>query len=158
MTSPPQIGREPIQFYEDPDDCIVSWSVPFSNYVYEPDPDIPNYWVPVRMKTPEEMAAEKAAEIQETARQKAAAAGDTRRTAMYRLRSSDGVLLYVGISTQPLQRWMQHAADKDWWPEVASMSLEWLGSNAEALAIEAHAIRTERPIHNVVHNGAAVAC
>jgi predicted GIY-YIG superfamily endonuclease len=147
--------REPIQFYEDPDDYIVSYSVPFSNYVYERDPDIPNYWVPVRMKTPDEMAAEKAAEIQDAARQKAEAAGDARRTALYRLRTSEDDLLYVGISTQPLQRWIQHAADKDWWPEVANMSIEWFDSSAEALALEAHAIRTESPLHNIVHNDRA---
>lgn len=152
MTAP---QRGPIQFYEDPDDYIISWSTPFSNYVYEPDPDVPNYWVPVRMKTAEEMAAEKVAQIRDAARQKAVASGDKRRTAMYRLHSSEEELLYVGISTQPLQRWIQHAADKNWWPEVANMSIDWFDSRAEALAVEAHTIKTERPLHNVVHNDRA---
>lgn len=144
--------------YEDPTDGLVWWSSPLRNFEYERSAEDPNYWVAVRQKTEEEMAAEIAAEktqqVRDTARQKAAASGDSRRTALYRLRDSDDVLLYVGISEKPLQRWVQHAADKGWWPEVAGMSLEWLDSNAEALAMEAHAIRTEKPLHNVVHNQA----
>lgn len=156
MTSPtenPSDRRQPIQFYEDPDDGIASYSSPIANYIYERSPDIPNYWIPVRRLTPEEIAAKEAKQIRSKARRAAAEIGDVRRTALYRLRNGQDALLYVGISASPLQRWLQHAADKDWWPEVASMSLEWMDSHTEALAMEAHAIRTERPIHNVVHNG-----
>jgi predicted GIY-YIG superfamily endonuclease len=148
------IPDPPIQWYEDPEDGIACYSSPIANFVYERSADDPNYWVAVRRKTPEEMAAEKAQAIQGEARRKAIAIGDMRRTALYRLRNSDDMLLYVGISENPLQRWIQHSADKDWWPEVASMSLEWLDSHTEALAMEAHAIRVEQPVHNVVHNGA----
>jgi hypothetical protein len=61
----------------------------------------------------------------------------------------------VGISSKPPQRWGQHAADKEWWPEVADLSLEWLESRAAALDAESRAIRTEKPLHNVLHNNAA---
>lgn len=148
----------PIQMYEDPEDWIVSYSSPFANYVYEPHPDVPNYWVAVRMKTEEEMQAE---EVEEVAARgpkrvrKAADDTDPQPTALYRLRNSAGELLYVGISSKPPQRWGQHAADKEWWPEVADLSLEWLDSRADALDAEGRAIRTEKPKYNVLHNKAA---
>lgn len=152
---------KPIQMYEDPEDGIAAYSSPIRNYVYEPSPEIPNLWVAVRWKTPEEMdtedAAEKEQKTRRAARQKAMATGDTRRTALYRLRNHDDDLLYLGISEKPLQRWVQHAGDKKWWPEVVSMSLEWFDSNAEALAMEAHAIRSEKPLHNIRHNNAPAA-
>lgn len=76
------------------------------------------------------------------------------RTALYRLRDKGGRLLYIGITDNPGHRWPQHAADKPWWPEVTDLSLTWHPSRDCALAAEAHAIRTERPVYNVVHNGA----
>jgi len=76
------------------------------------------------------------------------------RTALYRLRTSTGELLYVGISGTPFRRWVEHSADKDWWPDVAECSLEWLDSRPAALLAEASVIRAEHPIHNVVHNDA----
>lgn len=155
MTSPRQSEREPTQWYADPEDMLACYSSPIRGYVYEKSTATPNLWEYVRLKTPEEMAAEEAQEIQAEARRKAEAIGDVRRTALYHLRNSVGDLLYAGISEKPLQRWIQHAADKDWWPDVASMSLEWFDSNAEALAMEAHAIRTKHPLYNVVHNGKA---
>lgn len=78
------------------------------------------------------------------------------RTALYRLRDGSGRLLYVGISSSPLRRWPEHAADKSWWPEVSQFSVEWCGSREQALAAEAVAIQTEQPAYNVHHNGATV--
>ncbi|MEH0552554.1 GIY-YIG nuclease family protein [Streptomyces sp. B21-101] len=75
------------------------------------------------------------------------------RTALYRLRTERGHLLYVGISSDPLRRWPEHAAEKSWWSDVASLSIQWFESRPAALEAEASAIRTEQPIHNVVHNG-----
>ncbi|MFE9382347.1 GIY-YIG nuclease family protein [Streptomyces sp. NPDC007025] len=106
--------------------------------------DDPNTWYAVQPK--EDTSWRKAA------KQEAAARGDDVRTAVYRLRDSDDQLLYVGISTKPPQRWVQHAQSKKWWPEVATLCLEWCDSQAEARAVEAHAIRVERPQHNIVHN------
>ncbi|MFD5566618.1 GIY-YIG nuclease family protein [Streptomyces cadmiisoli] len=77
------------------------------------------------------------------------------RTALYRMRNSDGRLLYIGISANPLRRWPQHAADKPWWPDVSDLSMQWFENRSAALAAEARAIRTERPLHNVVHNESA---
>lgn len=151
MKSRPEPNR-----YEDPEATVGYHSSPITNYVHERSADNPNYWVFVRLKTPEEMAAEEAADkVQKAgaaARKRAAASGDDRRTALYRIRSASDDLLYIGISANPPQRWLQHADDKSWWSEVAGFSIEWFGSRAEALAMEAHAIRSEHPLHNVVHN------
>lgn len=76
-------------------------------------------------------------------------------TALYRLRDSGGQILYIGISANPLRRWPEHAADKPWWPDVSDLSMQWFENRPDALAAEARAIRTERPLHNVVHNESA---
>lgn len=152
MTSPPQPTGVPTQMYRDPEGCLAYDITPCRYYVYERSSEIPNFWEYVRLKTQEELDAEKAQAVKDEARRKAAENGDASRTALYRLRNAADELLYVGISANPLQRWLQHAADKAWWPETASMSLAWFDSHAEAAAMEIHAIRTERPRYNVVHN------
>jgi len=77
------------------------------------------------------------------------------RTALYRLRDASGRLLYVGISEAPLRRWAEHSKDKPWWPLVTTFTLQWFDSRNRALVAEARAIHTEKPLHNVVHNGDA---
>ncbi|MFI5769617.1 GIY-YIG nuclease family protein [Streptomyces sp. NPDC051658] len=74
-------------------------------------------------------------------------------TALYRLRDQHKQLLYVGITDDLEHRWTSHAATKPWWPEVATRSIEWRPTRAHALAAEAEAIRTEKPLHNIQHNG-----
>lgn len=156
----PDLPAEPIQIYEDPGDPIGSYSYPQEGFLYKQHTDDPNYWIAVRELTPEEIEADETEtgrerrlrKAQEKARRAAREASDARPTALYRLRNDQGDLLYVGISATPPQRWVKHAAEKEWWPEVADLSLEWFGSKTEALAMEAHAIRTEKPRYNVTHN------
>jgi predicted GIY-YIG superfamily endonuclease len=74
------------------------------------------------------------------------------RTTLYRLRDSQGKLLYVGISGNPGRRFHQHSKDKPWWPQVASSTMEHFDTRREAEAAEMDAIKTERPAFNVVHN------
>lgn len=76
-------------------------------------------------------------------------------TALYRLRDQFGTLLYVGITDVLERRWKDHAKAKPWWPDVKVRSIEWLPTRGHALSAEAEAIRTERPLYNVVHNGDA---
>ncbi|MWA08798.1 GIY-YIG nuclease family protein [Streptomyces sp. BA2] len=150
----------PIRMYEDPYDPPVSYSYPQPGFLYQPLADHPDYWVPVRALTQEEIEAtesERARErrlqkAQEAARAEAREAADNRRTSVYRLRNEQGDLLYVGISATPPQRWAKHATEKEWWPEVVDLSLEWFATRTEALAMEAFAIRTEKPRYNVTHN------
>ncbi|MER6492660.1 GIY-YIG nuclease family protein [Streptomyces griseorubiginosus] len=74
--------------------------------------------------------------------------------ALYRLYDMEGALLYVGISTNPKARFIQHALYKSWWPSVDRISVSWLEvTRQEALTIEAAAIRDEEPLHNGKHNG-----
>jgi predicted GIY-YIG superfamily endonuclease len=75
------------------------------------------------------------------------------RTALYRLRDPHGTLLYVGIAENPERRRKEHASNKPWWPQVAEQSVEWFPTRGLALAAEANAIRAERPLYNLQHNG-----
>lgn len=70
------------------------------------------------------------------------------RTALYRLRDSSGLLLYVGISEDPYRRWTEHSKDKPWWPQVGRHDIEWLDSREQAAAAELAAIKSERPLFN----------
>lgn len=70
------------------------------------------------------------------------------RTALYRLFNADGQLLYVGISSDPPTRYVNHAYEKLWWHEVATTTEEWIETRAEALREETRAIKTELPCYN----------
>lgn len=72
---------------------------------------------------------------------------------LYRFYNAAGRLLYVGISNNPDRRWGEHADDKPWWGEVEDQTSERAGDMHDALALEEEAIRAERPLYNVVHNG-----
>lgn len=77
-------------------------------------------------------------------------------TTLYRLYSNAGRLLYVGVADNWPSRMKQHAREKPWWGEVASTRFEQYDSRDKALSAEAAAIRSERPIHNVLHNSEPV--
>lgn len=70
------------------------------------------------------------------------------RTALYRLYDEHNQLLYVGVTSDPDQRWESHRAEKDWWPQVRVREIEWVSDRAEALAREAQEIAKRRPRYN----------
>jgi predicted GIY-YIG superfamily endonuclease len=75
---------------------------------------------------------------------------------LYRLKASDGTLLYVGITTDWPARMKQHQADKPWWSEVLGVELVRLDcTRPQVEAIEKAVIKAEQPRYNVVHNGEA---
>lgn len=74
---------------------------------------------------------------------------DDRPTALYRLFSKDGALLYVGVTIDIDQRWASHERSKPWWPQVEERRVEWYANRPLALAAELNAIQTERPLHNI---------
>lgn len=73
-------------------------------------------------------------------------------TTLYRFFEDGGILLYVGISESAIQRMAQHSADKAWWSEVATVSIEHYSTRPDAMAAEKSAIQSERPLYNIVHN------
>ncbi|MET7688013.1 GIY-YIG nuclease family protein [Streptomyces sp. NPDC005483] len=72
------------------------------------------------------------------------------RTALYRLYDADGVLLYIGITNAPAQRWAHHARKHrtTWWPSVARKEIQWLTDRNTADRMETDAINSEKPLHN----------
>ena len=71
-------------------------------------------------------------------------------TDLYRYFDKDGTLLYVGISWSAIIRATRHRDRAHWWNAVASMTREVHPTRGDAA--ERHAIMSERPLHNVVHN------
>lgn len=72
-------------------------------------------------------------------------------TTLYRLRTGDGSLLYIGIAGNPGRRFDQHAGTKPWWGRVATIDLEHHPSRAAAIEAERAAIAAERPLFNIQH-------
>jgi len=70
-------------------------------------------------------------------------------TALYRLWSADGTLLYVGIADNLKARFDDHKKEKRWWGDVAKVTVVWYGSRKDAFQAEDIAIKTEHPIHNI---------
>ncbi len=71
---------------------------------------------------------------------------------LYRFFDESGVLLYVGITFDPPNRFRSHEAGKEWWGQVRSIELEQFISRKAVLHAEREAIRTERPLFNVMHS------
>jgi predicted GIY-YIG superfamily endonuclease len=73
-------------------------------------------------------------------------------TALYRHFNSEGVLLYIGVSMTITGRMARHETDAVWFREIDHIKLQWFGSRSAALMAEEHAIKTEKPLYNVVFN------
>lgn len=73
------------------------------------------------------------------------------RAAVYRFYAADDTLLYVGVTQRFGTRWSNHAKQKPWWPQVTRQAVVWYDTRAEALTVETEAIKTEKPVHNVLH-------
>lgn len=71
---------------------------------------------------------------------------------VYRHFDANGALLYIGASFDPLRRFMGHLTTARWATRVASITVEWFESRAEAEAAERAAIEGERPPYNTFHN------
>lgn len=71
-------------------------------------------------------------------------------TSVYRLFGASGELLYVGITRRGQRRVNEHAKDKPWWTEVATATFQHFPTWPEAVTAEAHAIKDEKPVYNIV--------
>jgi hypothetical protein len=83
-------------------------------------------------------------------------AATVRPTDLYRCWGDDGTLLYIGISLCALGRLHDHHRLQPWWPSLQRVDVTHLGevTRAQAEAVEAQAIRDEKPRCNVVHTKA----
>lgn len=73
---------------------------------------------------------------------------------LYRFFDCHNRLLYVGISVHAAIRLLDHRATKSWWLEVERVQIEHhdVVDRFEMLVIESDAIRSERPLYNVMGN------
>lgn len=69
--------------------------------------------------------------------------------ALYRFYSDSGQLLYIGLTSNPGNRFQQHQQDKPWWHEVAGIAVEKYESREAVKAAETRAIAVEKPKYNV---------
>lgn len=72
-------------------------------------------------------------------------------TQLYRHFDKNGVLLYVGISLCTVQRLSQHGDGSHWFYNIAHVTIETFPTRSAAVKAEKHAIKTERPLHNLAH-------
>ena len=79
----------------------------------------------------------------------------TRQHTLYRFFNANHDLLYVGITANPTARLKKHAAEKEWWLEIATVKMEHFSDRQSVLAAERAAIKSEHPLHNVRMNGDA---
>lgn len=78
-----------------------------------------------------------------------AASLSDRPTVLYRLWDANEELLYVGVTSTPLQsRLARHRRIQEWWDEVANVTVEEFPQRTEALAAEMKAIGSENPRYN----------
>ena len=67
---------------------------------------------------------------------------------LYRHYDANGLLLYVGMSSDTIRRLGQHASSSSWYPDIAKVVVEGCLDANDARRRETDAIRSERPIHN----------
>lgn len=66
---------------------------------------------------------------------------------LYRFYDADEVLLYAGVTTDPLHRWQNHRRSADWWSAARFLAIEPIPP-AERLQREQEAITKGRPKYN----------
>lgn len=76
---------------------------------------------------------------------------ENRANVLYRMYDADGVLLYIGITTNLEDRLADHRGFKGWWREVSTIKLEHFPTRSSAEDAERLAIETEVPRWNVRH-------
>jgi hypothetical protein len=82
------------------------------------------------------------------------------RVALYRHYDADGILLYVGISSDPKLRRRSHQRRSAWTEFAVREQVEWLPDRSTAEDAERDAIKVEKPLFNGAHTTpeAQVAC
>jgi hypothetical protein len=70
---------------------------------------------------------------------------------LYRFYNSSQRLLYVGITSDPENRFRGHRADKPWWDDVFVITLTRYPDRGELAQAEIEAIESEHPKYNVAY-------
>lgn len=78
--------------------------------------------------------------------------GRTEDHVLYRFFDAAGALLYVGITYDPPTRLSMHNVSQPWWGDWATSTMTRYDSRAELVAAEREAIKSEKPLYNIVHN------
>lgn len=73
------------------------------------------------------------------------------KVALYRHFDAAGVLLYVGVSSDPRSRSYSHRRHSAWTEFAVREEVEWLPDRDAALVAEKAAIVSEKPLFNGVH-------
>jgi len=73
-------------------------------------------------------------------------------TGLYWIFDSAGLLIYVGVSDDPVARFGQHASTAAWWSIAARHEVQWYRTRDEAEAAETAAIRRYDPYFNRAHS------
>lgn len=73
---------------------------------------------------------------------------------LYRFFDAEGVLLYVGITSDLSERFLAHSVERWWWGRWAKSTVTRYYSRAVLEAAERIAIKSEKPLYNEVHNKA----
>lgn len=76
---------------------------------------------------------------------------EQRRCVLYRHYDDQDVLLYVGVSENPIDRTNGHARSSDWVQYAMRAEMEWMDSRALAEVAEREAIREDVPVFNRQH-------
>ncbi len=72
----------------------------------------------------------------------------------YEARDNQGAVLYIGTSSNPGQRFRDHARKAPWWSNVATLELRTYPDREHAAMAEAALICELTPTHNVQCGGA----
>ena len=73
-------------------------------------------------------------------------------TNLYRHYDSSDKLLYVGISVSAVNRLKEHIDSSKWTSDISTVKIESFPDRNSALLAEKLAIKTEKPIWNIIHN------
>lgn len=71
---------------------------------------------------------------------------------LYRHFDADGVLLYVGISINAINRLGQHKTNSEWFGKIHRVEIIKFETDDLVRNAEIYAIKTEKPLHNVTYN------
>lgn len=69
-------------------------------------------------------------------------------TSVYQYFDAAGHLLYVGVTGRNVKRGQEHARTKEWWPLVATSTVDHFPTRERALAEESYLIRYHQPPYN----------